>query len=79
MFCDGGTWGIVHTFLKHAVKDFVLAVAAGSGGCVSNIVLEASGQLTSSDYRPGDVAGRVNGLQFSIDVFITRVGSVRCV
>ena len=34
MFCDGGTWGIVHTFLKHAVKDFVLAVAASSGGCV---------------------------------------------
>ena len=75
LFCDGGTWGVAHTFLKHAVKDFVVAVAAGSVGCVSNIVLEASGQLTSSDYRPGDVAGRVNGLQFAIDVFVTRVGS----
>ena len=75
LFCDGGTWGIVHTFLKHAVKDFVLAVAAGSGGCVSNVVLEASGQLASTDYRPGDVAGRVNGLQFAIDVFVTRVSS----
>ena len=42
---------------------------------MSNIVLEATGQLTSSDYRPGDVAGRVNGVQFAIDVFVTRVGS----
>ena len=50
------------------VKDFVVAVAAGAGGCVSNIVLEAKGQLTSSDNRPGDVAGCVNGMQFAIDV-----------
>ena len=42
---------------------------------MSNIVLEATGQLTSSDYRPGDVAGRINGVQFAIDVFVTHVGS----
>ena len=75
MFCDGGTWGIVHTCLKHMVKDFVVAVGADAGGGVSNIVLEATGQLASSDNRPGDVAGRVNGVQFAIDVFVTRVGS----
>ena len=57
------------------VKDFVVAVAAGAGGCVSNIVLEAKGQLTSSDNRPGDVAGRVNGMQFAIDLYATRVCS----
>ena len=38
-------------------------------------MLEATGQLASSDKRPGDVAGRVNGVQFAIDVFVTRVGS----
>ena len=74
LFCDGGTWGQVHTYLKHNVKDFLTAVAAGSGGRVANIVLEASHQLASNN-RPGDVAGNDNGKAFAVDVFVTRVGS----
>ena len=41
MFCDGGTWGIVHTILKNMVKDFLVAVAADAGGRVFNVVVEA--------------------------------------
>ena len=74
MFCDGGTWATVHTYLKHFVKEFLVAVAAGSGVSVSNIVLEAKGQLATNK-RPGDVAGNVNGRAFAVDVFITRVSS----
>ena len=74
MFCDSGTWGLVHTFLKHHVKEFLVAVAAGAGGSVANISLEAKGQLATNN-RPGDVAGNDNGKAFAVDVFITRVGS----
>jgi len=74
LFCDGGTWGLVHTYLKHNVKDFLVAVAAGAGGRVANIVLEAKHQLATNN-RPGDVAGNDNGKAFAVDVFITRVGS----
>ena len=74
LFCDGGTWATVHTYLKHNVKEFLVAVAAGSGVSVSNIVLEAKGQLATNK-RPGDVAGNVNGRAFAVDVFITRVSS----
>ena len=75
MFCDGGTWGIVHTFLKNMVKDSLVAVAADAGGRVFNVVVEAKGQLANNN-RTGDVAGCDNGVQFAIDVFVTRVGSV---
>jgi hypothetical protein len=75
MFCDGGTWGIVHTFLKNMVKDFLVAVAADAGGRVFNVVVEAKRQLATNN-RTGDVAGCDNGVQFAIDVFVTRVGSV---
>ena len=75
MFCNGGTWGIVQTFLKHMVKDFLVAVAADAGGRVFNVVVEAKGQLANNN-RTGDVAGCDNGVQFAIDAFVTRVGSV---
>ena len=75
MFCNGGTWGIVQTFLKHMVKDFLVAVAADAGGRVFNVVVEAKGQLANNN-RTGDVAGCNNEVQFAIDVFVTRVGSV---
>ena len=75
MFCDGGTWGIVHTFLKNMVKDFLVAVAADAGGRVFNVVVEAKGQLANNN-RTGDVERCDNGVQFAIDVFVTRVGSV---
>ena len=68
MFCDGGTSGIVHTFLKHMVKDFLVAVAADAGGRVFNVTVEAKGQLANSN-RTGDVAGCDNGVQFAIYVF----------
>ena len=74
MFCDGGTWRLVRTFLKHNVKYFLVAVAADAGGRVTNIELEAKGQLATNN-RPGDVAGIDNGKAFAVDVFITRVGS----
>ena len=74
MFCDGGTWGIVQTFLKHTVKDFLVAVAADAGGRVASIVLEAKGRLVTNN-RPGDVAGNDNGKAFAVDVFVTCVGS----
>ena len=74
MFCDGGTWGLVHTFLKHNVKDFLVAVSAVAEGRVANIVLEAKRQLATNN-RPGDVAGIDNGKAFAVDVFVTRVGS----
>ena len=70
LFCDGGTWGIVHTFLKHMVKDFLV----DAGGRMSNVVVEAKGQLANNNRR-GDVAGRDNGVKFAIDVLVTRVGS----
>ena len=75
MLCNGGTWGIVQTFLKHMVKDFLVAVAADAGGRVFNVVVEAKGQLANNN-RTGDVAGCDNEVQFAIDVFVTRVGSV---
>jgi len=42
LFCDGGTWATVHTYLKHNVKEFLVAVAAGSEESVSNIVRKAN-------------------------------------
>ena len=75
MLCDDGTWGIVHTFLKNMVKDFLVAVAADAGGRVFNVVVEAKGQLANNN-RTGDVERCDNGVQFAIDVFVTRVGSV---
>ena len=74
MFCDSGTWGLVQTFLKHNVKDFLVAVAAGAEGRVANILLEAKGQLVTNN-RPGDVAGNDNGKAFAVDVFITLFSS----
>ena len=74
MFCDGNTWGIIHTFLKNNLKEFLVAVAADVGGKVTSIVLEAKCQLVINN-RPGDVAGNDNGKAFAVDVFITRVGS----
>ena len=57
------------------VKDFLVAVAADAGGRVFNVVVEAKGQLANNN-RTGDVAGCDNGVQFAIDAFVTRVGSV---
>ena len=74
LFCDGGTWGVVHTFLKHNVTAFLVVVAADAGGRVTNIELEAKGQLATNN-RPGDVAGIDNGKAFAVDVFVTRVSS----
>ena len=74
MFCDSGTWGLVQTFLKHNAKEFLVAVAADAGGRVTNIELEAKGQLATNN-RPGGVTGNDNGKAFAVDVFITLVGS----
>jgi len=65
LFCDGGTWGVVH---------FLVAVAADAGGRVTNIELEAKSQLATNNW-PGDVTGIDNGKAFAVDVFVTRVGS----
>ena len=48
--CDGGAWGIIHTYLKHVVKEFYVAVAADAGGSVTTVVIETNDQL--SQQRP---------------------------
>ena len=71
LFYDGGTWHVVHTFLKHLVKQYCVTVAADTGSLYSlviNVLVEAKGQLANND-RPGDIADLVKGKQFSIDVF----------
>ena len=65
MFYDGGTWYVVHTFLKHLVKQYCAAVAADTGSLyslVTNVVVEAKGQLANND-RPGDIADLVKTRQ----------------
>eukprot|EP00617_Octactis_speculum_P014582 CAMPEP_0185769842 /NCGR_PEP_ID=MMETSP1174-20130828/56177_1 /TAXON_ID=35687 /ORGANISM="Dictyocha speculum, Strain CCMP1381" /LENGTH=348 /DNA_ID=CAMNT_0028455059 /DNA_START=24 /DNA_END=1073 /DNA_ORIENTATION=- len=75
LFCAGGTWGgVVQTFLKLAVRDFCTAVAADVESLVTNVVVEAKGQLADNNW-PGDITGRVKGQEFAIDVFATRIGS----
>jgi len=37
-------------------------------------VVEAKSQLADNK-RPGDVAGRVKGQEFAIEVFVSRIGS----
>ena len=71
LFYDGGTWHVVHTFFKHLVKKFCVAVAADTGilySMVTNVGVEAKGQLAINN-GPGDIADLVKGKQFVIDVF----------
>uniref|UniRef100_A0A7S2DGX1 Uncharacterized protein n=1 Tax=Octactis speculum TaxID=3111310 RepID=A0A7S2DGX1_9STRA len=65
---------VVQTFLKLAVRDFCTAVAADVESLVTNVVVEAKGQLADNNW-PGDITGRVKGQEFAIDVFATRIGS----
>ena len=65
---------MTHTILKHRAKEFIAAMASDTENLMTNVAVEAKGQLTNND-RPGDVAGRVKGQAFAIDVFTARVGS----
>ena len=63
MFYDGGTWHVAHTFFKHLVKKFCVAVAADTGilySLVTNVGVEAKGQLAINN-GPGDIADLVEG------------------
>ena len=73
LFCDGGTWGIIHTYLKHSVKAFLVALAADAAGRVTNVELEAKSQLASNN-RSGDVVGNDNGAAFASEVFVVHSG-----
>ena len=75
MFYDGGTWHVVHTFFKHLVKKFCVAVAADTGilySMVTNVGVEAKGQLAINN-GPGDIADLVEGKKGREAVFHRRL------